>query len=95
MILSGDIDDQRILQSDWTRGRNGHVQWKMLPSLDGCFHERKEGVLIDSFQRDWWSNNIGIWLVARILGLNWRIRFPKELFFVWNHKNHCYIPFLG
>ena len=81
MILSGDIDDQRILQSDWTRGRNGHVHWKMLPSLDGYFHEKKDRVLIDSFQRDWWSKNIGIWLVARILGLNWRIRSSERTFF--------------
>ena len=28
LILSKDIDDQKILQSDWTRGTTGHTQPK-------------------------------------------------------------------
>ena len=29
LISSRDTDDQRILQSDWIRGTNGHIQTKV------------------------------------------------------------------
>ena len=78
LIPSGDIDDQVLLQSDWTRGTTGHTQPKIVVS-DATFL--------------WWSlsprkKNVSHWfipsrdiddqrilqfdLVASILGFNWR-----------------------
>ena len=37
LIHSRDIDDQRILQSDWTKGTTGHTHLKEL-ALDAVFH---------------------------------------------------------
>ena len=36
LTLSQDIDDQRILQSDWTRCTSGHIQQKVVV-LDPTF----------------------------------------------------------
>ena len=69
MIPYGDIDDQRILQSDWVRGITVHTQTKLVVSdatslcwLSAC---KKSKRLADSFQRYWWSNNPTIWLDKR------------------------------
>ena len=58
LILSKDIDDRRILQSDWMWGTNGHTQPQLIiwdvtfPSwLTPC----KKLRYYDSFQRYWWS----------------------------------------
>ena len=46
MIFSKDIDDQRILQSDWTRGTIGHTQPKEVVLHAPDLHAKN--------LRDWW-----------------------------------------
>ena len=60
--FSRDIVDQRILQSDWTRGSSGHIQSRVVAS-DATFSwwlfaSKKSKISLDSFQRYWWSNNL-------------------------------------
>ena len=79
MILSRDIDDQKILQSDWIRGTTGHTRSKVVV-LDNTFLQgsllcKISKRLIDSFQKNWWSKNTAIWLLENILGHNWRNKF--------------------
>ena len=56
---------------------------------------KKSKILIDSFQRYWWSKNTAIWIVESILSHNRRIRFFQDMQFSENQKQHCYAPFLG
>ena len=67
--ISIDIDDQRTLQSDWTRGTTVHTHPKAVVSgatfpwgLSPC---KKFKILIDSFQKYSWSKNPAIWLGDR------------------------------
>ena len=69
LMPSRDIDDQRILQYDWTRHTTGHIQPKVVVSnpsfswwLSPC---KKNKVSIDFFQVHWWSKNSTIWLDER------------------------------
>ena len=64
MILSRNIDEQRILQFGWTRGTTCHIQSKEVV-LDATFPGspcQKSNVLIDSFLIYWWS---------KVLQSNW------------------------
>ena len=100
-ISSRYIDDQRILQSDWTRGTTGcSTQLKEVvsdaTSLWCLSPFKKPKRSIDSFHRYWWSmNNNAISLAESILGHNWRNRFFPDIGFLNGHKEHCYGPFSG
>ena len=66
---SWEIDYQRILQSDWTRGTTNQTLSTLVVSdasfpwwLSPC---KKSKISLDSFQRHWWSKNQGIWLHER------------------------------
>ena len=61
LIPSRDIDDQRILRSDWTRDTTGNTQLKLAVSdpsflwwLSPC---KKSIASIDCMQIYWWSKN--------------------------------------
>ena len=69
LIPSRDIDDQRILQSDWTRDTTGNTQLKLAVSdpfflwwLSPC---KKSIASIDCLQIYWWSKNSAVWLNER------------------------------
>ena len=69
-----DIVDQRTLQSNWTRGTTSHTQPKSVVSdtnfllwLSLC---RKSKMLLDSFQKYWWSKISAIWLDKRHIWLH-------------------------
>ena len=81
LIPSRDIDNQRILLSDWTSGTTGHIQLKSYLPL-----------MIISIERYWWSKHTAVLLFESILGLNWRSRFFPDM---QHYKQHCYAQFLG
>ena len=69
LILSRDFNDQRILQSDWTRALSGHTHSRVIVSdltlsfwLSPCKNSK---ALVDSFQRYWWSKNRAFYLGKR------------------------------
>ena len=65
-ILFRNIDDQRILQSDWSRGRIGCTpNKKMLTSAYDYLHAKRSKILIDFFETYCWSKNSAIWLAKR------------------------------
>ena len=65
-ILFRNIDDQRILQSDWSRGRIGHIpNKKMLTFAYDYLHAKRSKILIDFFETYCWSKNSAIWLAKR------------------------------
>ena len=49
-ISSRDIDDQRIIKSDWTRSTTAHKQPKVVAS--GATNAKKSKRSIEPFQRD-------------------------------------------
>ena len=80
LIPFTDIDDQWILQSNWTRGITEHTQPKVVVS-DATFlwwlsSSKESKRLLDSVRRHWWLNNTGIWLAESILGHNWHSSNP-------------------
>ena len=42
-----------------------------------------------------YNQNTTIWLFGSILRYNWRNRFFSNMWFLQNHKEHWYVPFLG
>ena len=87
-FLSRDFDDQRILQSEWTRGITGHFQPKeKVPDATlACWLPpyKKTKRLLDFFQRYQWSKNPPIWLEKRH---NWA--YPTK-----RGSLRCYLSFM-
>ena len=66
LIPPWDIDDQRILQSDWMRDTAAHTQLSLKCYLFWWLSPPKKSKrLIDYFPRYWWSKNNAIWLDKR------------------------------
>ena len=62
LIFSQDIVDQRILQSDWTRGTTGYTQ----PNSSVSHHALPQSlILCKKTKTYWWSKNPAIWLDER------------------------------
>lgn len=91
MILSRDLDEHRILQSDWETRTTDHY-----PPL--IIFIQKTKISLDFSKRYRRSNNPATWMVGSILCHNWRI-FLDILFLDmqhWlNHEEDCHTPFLG
>ena len=69
LITSKENDDQRILQSGWTRTKPGQTQSKVV-FLEATFLWRLSlsksiKISIDSFPQYWWSKNLAIPLDER------------------------------
>ena len=62
-------------------------QFQILPLPLWLYRCKKFKVLIDSFQRYWWSKNTAIWLVESVLGRNWKTRFLQNMQFLQIIKN--------
>ena len=84
--LSRDIENQRIQQSDWTRGTTDHTYKTVVVSdvtfpswLSTCNYSK---LSIDSFQTIWWSKHTAIWLVKSILG-------HSQEFFSFPNQDFC------
>ena len=101
LILFRGIDDQRMLQSDWTRDAAEYNKTKVVASdtaLMVISMQKKCKVLIDSLKWYWWKKNTVIWSVGSILGHNWKIRFSQTYRFrkiiknimqrFWAEKRH-------
>ena len=69
LVIYRETDDQRILQSDWTRDKTCLIQPKMVDPdatfpwwLSPC---KTSKTTIDSFDTYWWSKNLGTWLYQK------------------------------